>query len=89
MNNTPELKRLLELNESILQQIAEIKQDVARRNSPWMDMKEAAAYVKLSHSRFASIYKDRIPHSCPGGGYPKFHIKDLDRYLEDSKVEIY
>lgn len=84
-----DLDQLIQLTNSILRELDELKADIARRNSPWMDMKEAAAYVKLSHSRFASIYKDRIPHSCPGGGYPKFHIKDLDRYLEDSKVEIY
>lgn len=84
-----ELTELLEIHKSILQDLAEIKQDLARRNSPWMDMKEAAAYVSLSYSRFSSIYKDRIPHSCPGGGYPKFHKDDLDRFLMDSKVEIY
>lgn len=89
MNNVAEIQRLLELNESILQQLSEIKQDVARRNSPWMKMKEAAAYVGLSYSRFSSIYEDKIPHSCPGGGYPKFHKDDLDKYLSDSKVEIY
>ena len=89
MNDREIISKLLDLNKSILQQIAEMRQDVARRNSPWMDMKEAAAYVKLSHSRFCSIYKDRIPYSHPIDSNPRFHVKDLDKYLEDSKVEIY
>ena len=89
MSDREIISQLLDLNQSILQQLEELKQDVARRNSPWMKMREAAAYVGLSHSRFCSIYKERIPYSHPIDMNPRFHIKDLDRYLEDSKVEIY
>lgn len=84
-----ELDQLILLTNSILQELDELKSDVVRRNSPWMGMKEAAAYVGLSYSRFSSIYKDRITYSHPYGSNPKFHKKDLDKFLEDSKVKIY
>lgn len=87
MSNVAEIQRLLELNESILQQLSEIRQDVARRNSPWMDKDEAAAYIRMSKSSL-DRYMDQIPHS-KATGKPKFHVKDLDNFLKENTVEIY
>lgn len=89
MSDREIISKLLDLNESILQQLDELKQDVARRNSPWMKAREAAAYVGLSYSRFSSIYKDKIPYSHPVDMNPRFHKDDLDKFLKENTVEIY
>lgn len=80
--------KLIELNHRIQDQLSELKLAVAKNNSPWMSLGEAAYYCDLSYSTFTKIYKERIPHSlCTGN--PKFHRDDLDKWMNDHKVEIY
>lgn len=83
-----QIEKLIELNRQIQDQLDEIKLKVEKRNTPWMDMKEASAYCKISYSSLARKYEELVPHSRITGR-PTFHKNDLDEWLNKNKVEIY
>jgi len=79
------IKKLLRNSERIEQQLAQIRlQLAAKESSPWMTVEEAAAYCGYSKSAFYNRYKNEIPHHQRDTRM-MFHREDLDEWMERNK----
>lgn len=84
MTTTEILKKLIRINMRIEEDIKQLKAELAASKSPWLGIKDAAAYVGLSEGYFYQIYKSELPYSQRGAKI-MFHIDDLDTWLKHNQ----
>lgn len=55
--------------------------------SPWMDVREAAAYTGFSKAALDSMrYEQRGPAYSKPAGRVRYHRDDLDRFMREGRV---
>lgn len=85
MTNEQIIKKLIRQNDRMMEELAGIQMQLkARQRSPWLDVKEAAAYCGYSRSAFYGKYKDEIPHHQRDTRI-MFHIDDLEAWMNKNK----
>lgn len=79
------IKQLLRNSERMEDQLAVIQLHLkAKRQSPWLDAVEAAAYCGYGRSSFYNKYKNEIPHHQRDTKI-MFHVDDLEKWMQKNK----
>ena len=76
--------------EQILIQLDNLETLLARSRSPWMTIKEARAYSRLSETVLRRLVKEgKLPeHRANKDGNLLFHKREIDAYLMFGKIKL-